>query len=68
MRGDKLDSPRLKIKAKTYNTEGKGATFVSEKKKYETASIELVYLNTGDVITTSSGMSDKEVWDQDGWD
>lgn len=40
---------------------------MNEKKKYEMARIDLVHLDSGDVITTSSGMSDEEVFDQDGW-
>ena len=39
---------------------------MNEKNKYEAASIELVCINSSDVITTS-GAGDKEVWDQDGW-
>ena len=51
---------------KTQKTQKKGVNLVEKKKKYEEASLELVYIMPTDVITTSTlgaeGTYDKDAW------
>ncbi len=61
-------------KTQKFNAIKKGVNFVEEKKKYDPASIELIYFDSQDVITTSAnnapplGNGDGSgSWDDNGW-